>query len=289
MRKFIKKSLLFFVGLGILNVLVYFSVYLYHNYLFFESDAIFIWGDSQMYEGIDLAELSATLDKKVYSSARYGSGVYDFLCFTEHVSKKSEVIISVGKLVQIRRKKYDYHRTGLSPKGLFTLWQNNYSNRELFTIIKKNLKPSSYIRAKIKLAPHQDIIKADLPLEHFQNYYQQIPSFLKDKQNIYLAGIKNLIEKKCTIIFLEFPYHPQLAEIESESPVLPETEDFKERIASLFAEFKTDTIFIETNKNIFKDFSHLNQAGANFLSKKIGEKMKGEKVTTLYIVRPETR
>ena len=287
MKKFVKKSLLFLMGLGILNVFIYLSVYLYRNQLFFESGAIFVWGDSQMYEGIDLAELSTTLDNKVYSSANYGAGVYDFLCFTEQVPKNSEVIMSVSKLVQVRRKKYDYHRTGLSPKGLFILWQNNYSNRELLAIIRKNLKPSTYIRTKTKLTPYQDTIKPKIPLAHFQNYYQQIPSFLADKQNIYLAGIKNLINKNCTITFLEFPYHPQLAKVERQSPVLPRTENFKERIASLFTEFKTDTIFLKINKNIFKDFSHLNQVGANILSKEMGEKMKEKKKTTLYIVRPE--
>ncbi len=289
MNKFIKKIVLFLAGLGMLNVLIYLSLYLYHNRMFFESDAIFAWGDSQMYEGMDLTGLSVALDKKVYSSAGYGAGVYDFLAFTERVPEASEVVVAVSKLMQIRRKENDYNRTGLSPKGLFALWQNNYSEREIFTIVKKNLKPAAYIRSHIKLTPYRDTMQSNLPIAHFQNYYQQIPSFLTDKQNIYLVGIKNLIDKKCKIIFLEFPYHPQLAEVENQSVILPKTENFKERIGSLFPEFQTDTILLATDKNIFKDFSHLNELGATLLAEKLGQRMKESKTTTLYIVRPGTK
>jgi len=286
MKKIIKNTVLFFVGLGLLNALVYGGVYFYNNHLFFKSDAVFVWGDSQTYEGIDLAKLSANLEKKVYSTATYGAGVYDFLRFTDQVSENAEVIVSVAKLVQVRRKKYDFHRTGLSAKSLSTMYQNNYSLSEIISIIKKNLKPDQYIRSKIKLSPYQDNIEPDLPLSHFQDYYQEIPSFLEDKQSIYLQGIKNLIAKDCKITFIEFPYHPALTRIESQSPILPKTETFKENIAALFPAFQTDTIFLQNDKNIFKDYSHLNMLGANQLSTMLAEKMKKNNMTILYIVRP---
>ena len=107
MRKFIKKILLFPIGLIIVYTLIYFCSNTYLNRSFSHKSAVFIWGDSQAYYGIDIKELSNTLEKKVYTSASPGAGIYDFLLFTEQVPKNSEVIVSVSKLVQIRRKEND--------------------------------------------------------------------------------------------------------------------------------------------------------------------------------------
>ena len=79
MKKFISQVLLFKIGLLFVFFLTYFSLDFYLNQSFEKKDAIFLWGDSQTSFGIDLNELSNTLEKKVYSSAFPGAGVYDFL------------------------------------------------------------------------------------------------------------------------------------------------------------------------------------------------------------------
>ena len=283
MRKFIIKSLFFPIGLLLLYVLIYFCFNAYLNRSFNEKNTVFVWGDSQAYRGIDINSLSNTINRKVYSSAHIGAGVYDFLLFSEQVSNNSTVIISLSKLVQIRRKENDYNRTGLSVWSIKMLYDNNYSFKEISSILKFNLKPKKNIQSYIELIPFKDSMKYSLPITHFEDYYEKTPPFLIDKQNLYLAGIKNLIKKNCKITFIEFPYHPELIQVEEESELMHKTEQFKRDVKSLFDSCYIDSIKINTEKNIFKDLSHLNELGAKYLSIKLGEKMLSNDRTTLYI------
>lgn len=283
MKRFIRKILLFPVGLIMSYALIYFSYNLYLNQSFNNNNAVFIWGDSQAYYGIDIEELSNTLERKVYTAANPGAGVYDFLVFTEQVPKNSQVIVSISKLVQIRRKENDFNRGGLSLWALKKLHDNGYSLNEIRSIIQLNLKPRSHIAESTNLFDYSDSMEIGLPISHFKNYYSEVPSFLHQKQNLYLTGIENLIKKNCKIAFLEFPYHSKLKNIESQSQIKKKTEDLKYEIGSLFNSFKVDTVKLDSNKNIFKDLSHLNSVGAKDLSEKLGLKLLKDQKTTMYI------
>jgi len=284
MKRFIIKTIVFAFGLTVTSALAYYCSNSYLNYSFRDKNAVFIWGDSQTYQGIDIEELSNTIDKRVYTSAQPGAGVYDFLLFTKQVPDNSIVIVSISKLVQIRRKKNDYNRSGLSLWSLSKLYQNNYSLIEIISIAELNLKPKNNITSTTQLFPYSDSINiAPVTLTNFKSYYQEIPDFLDAKQNLYLTGIKNLINKNCKISFIEFPYHKDLENIENQSPIKKKINDFKLKVASLFSEFQICTIKIRSDKNIFQDLSHLNCVGAQDLSKKLGVNLFKHKQTTLYI------
>ena len=285
MRRFIRKSILFPICFLGAYMVVFISANAYLNRVFDSEGVIFVWGDSQAYQGVDLEELSNEIGKKVYTSAHHGAGVYDFLLFTERVPENSNVIISISKLVQVRRKENDYNRSGLSFWAMKNLFKNGYSLSEIRTVVLKNIKPHSNISETTELYAYADSMRIQLPLSHFRDYYQKIPIFLGDKQNLYLIGIENLILKNCEMTFIEFPYHRELESIENQSPIKKKTDDFIFRIGSLFNEFKTDTLWLSKDQNNFSDLSHLNSVGANQLSKQLGEKMTNNERTTMYIVR----
>ena len=282
MRRFLRKTLLFPVALVLTYMIIFFSCTAYLNNSF-NKKGIFVWGDSQAYQGIDLKELSNTIGKAVFTSAHHGAGIYDFLLFTEQVPKNSEVIVSISKLVQVRRKENDYNRSGLSLWALEQLYDNNYSLKEITTILKLNIKPKSNISESTSLYAYSDSMQIGLPLSHFKSYYQKIPSFLYDKQNLYLIGMQNLINKNCKITFIQFPYHKELEKIENQSLVKEKTDNFIYQIGNLFKDYEIDTIKLKEDKNIFKDLSHLNCLGAKELSKKLGKNMLNHKRTTMYI------
>ena len=165
------------------------------------------------------------------------------------------------------------------------MYDNDYSFKEIISIIKLNLKPKRNIFESTKLFTYSDTMEIVLPISHFKNYYHEVPSFLNQKQNLYINGIENLISKNCKISFLEFPYHIVLENIENQSQIKKKTDDFKHEISSLFNDFKVDTIKLDNNRNIFKDLSHLNCVGAQDLSKKLGVKILNDKQTTLYLAK----
>ena len=285
MKKFIKKIIFFSISILIFTVVVFYSLQIYYNHSFSDKNAIFIWGDSQAYQGIDIEELSNITKKNVYSSAHHGAGLYDFLLFTQQVAKNSEAIVSISKLAQIRRKENDFNRSGLSLWGLIKLYENNYSLEEIIYIFKMNLKPKKNIYKETSLYAYKDSIEIQHNLSHFKSYYQKIPEFLNDKQSLYLIGIKNLINKNCKISFIEFPSHQDLENIEKDSPAQQEIEGFKKKILLLFDGYQIDNIAINKERNVFKDFSHLNCLGAKDLSQKLGIKMETQENTTLYVVK----
>ncbi len=284
MKKFITNVIFFLIGLMVVMPIAFSVISINLNESFYDKNAVFIWGDSQANRGIHLTELKKKLNKNIYSSCHDGASVYDFLVFTEQVTKNSEVIVAVSKLAQIRRKDYDYNASGLSIWALFKLYQNNYSFNEVLKVLKKNLKPKQNIKTNHRVPRFKETMEIDLPISHFESYYNKIPSFLEDKQSLYLSGIKNLIQKNCKISFIEFPYHPKLAKIEEKSPIWPKAEAFKGDILSLFEESRMDTIKLDNNRNVFKDLSHLNFAGALDLSKKLGAKIRVQRVPTIYVI-----
>lgn len=285
MKRFIKKTLFFPIGLILLYAIIYFSYNAYLNNKFNDQNALFVWGDSQAYYGIDVKELSNTLEKKVYTSAIPGAGIYDFLLFTEQVPENSEVMVSVSKLVQIRRKENDFNRTGLSFWALKEMYKEDYSINEIFSIFKLNIKPKRNISEVSKLFAYSDSMEIGLPISHFEDYYREVPTFLEQKQELYLTGIKNLIKKNCKVSFLELPYHSKLVNIESKSLIKKETDEFKYKIGSLFSNFKMDTISLNHKKNVFKDLSHLNSVGAKDLSSKLATQMLVDEGTIMYTVQ----
>lgn len=244
---------------------------------------VFIWGDSQAYQGLNLKILQTQLNRNIHSAAKHGAGIYDFLIFTEKVPDSSEVIISISKPVQLRRKEMDRNKSGLSLFALKALIKNNYSNNEILSIVKKNLKPPKLFSSKSSLYKHSDSITMSEPISLFERVYKEIPLYLRDKQELYIKGIVDLKYKGCKITFIEFPYHQKLKNIEKNSVVHYETESLKGRISTIFNDFEIDSIYIEKERQIMHDLTHLNEFGASILSSKLSLKLKTNKRTTFYI------
>lgn len=247
-------------------------------------NSIFIWGDSQAYQGLNLELMSELTGKKVYSAAKHGAGIYDFLVFTEKVPKESIVIVAISKPVQLRRKSKDRNTSGILIWALNALAENNYSSVEVNDILYKNIALPIIFTSKNNLYPYADSIVLEEPISLFESIYSKKPSYLDDKKALYVLGIKKLIEKRCELTFIDFPYHSILNSIETKSTVREFTEKFKMEVYSLFNDAKIDSIFLDNSKTLMHDLTHLNVLGANKLTEEIVRKMKFQKQPTMYIV-----
>ena len=88
------KKITFFAFVLIVLIVLCFGIILKVQNNYFDSfkttlrdskNTLFIWGDSQTYQGLDLDVLKSNTDRAILSSAVHGAGVYDFLIFTELV------------------------------------------------------------------------------------------------------------------------------------------------------------------------------------------------------------
>ena len=267
MKLFLKRIFYFGFFISIFIIFISFLLPIIKSNEPKDKNAIYIWGDSQAYQGIDLILLNRKTNRICYSMATHGAGVYDFLIFTEKVPENSQVIMSLSKSAQIREKSTDYNRTGLSISSLYTLYKNNYSCNELYTIFNNNKLNNFTFCNNSELYPYNDTIVYREPLSTFIKGYKKVPIYLLDKQNIYMEGIKKLIAKKCKIIFVDFPFHSILKKIEDKSPIKIKTQNFNKKIFKLFNKVIIDTIQMSNHKQKMHDLTHLNALGAKEVSR----------------------
>ena len=135
MIRFSLKIFIFFILLIFLYVGIYFEYYRFT--LPKGSNVCYIWGDSQLCQGLDLSYLNNNCNYNFYSSAEHGSGIYDFLVFTELVPENSHIIISIGRGVLIRGNNFDRNESAININSLLKLYRNKYTLKEIYGIIRK--------------------------------------------------------------------------------------------------------------------------------------------------------
>ncbi len=239
-------------------------------------NSLFIWGDSQIYQGLDLEILKSATNRLVYSSAYHGSGVYDFIIFTEMVPESSDVLIAISKPVQVRSKKLDSNRSGISYTALRLLLENNYSLQELLMIIKKNLfkTPDHIFRKHNNNWDFKEEVSINYEIfTIIEKAYDRFNPYILDKQNLYIEGIKLLKEKNCNINLIEFPFHQILHDIIKDSPISVKTDLFSKKIINIANCVSKDTLYLDNSKNSFFDLTHLNEYGASNVSNFIGDRL----------------
>jgi len=275
LKTFIHNLLLFFLFFALFFTTIYNIVFYIKNFKL-DKEAIFIWGDSQTYEGINLSLLKNVSKKKIYSAATHGAGVYDFLVFAKIVPKNSTVIVALSKPVQIRAKNRDKNVSGILSFELLKLIQANYSFQEIFKIIIKNKLPTKLLKVSSKRYPpvsRIDSVRIPKQIRSFREYYKDLPNYIYDKQALYKKGFNKLIDKNCNIIILEFPYHPLLENIENNTLLKNETDKFKRNFISLIDNVIIDSITIESPNLMMHDLTHLNRNGADYVTKIIAQKI----------------
>jgi len=283
MKKFIRKTLNFLIGLPFIYLVLYISYNLYFNSKNADN-SLFIWGDSQTYQGIDLDILKHKTKRSIYSAAQHGAGLYDFLVFADKVPSNSDVLVAISKPAQLRKKERDRNRSGISIFALKELLNHNYSWLEIFQISTKNIKPSKHFSSVSYLYDYSDtIVLGNEPIESFEDIYRVEPSYLKDKQNLYLKGVEKLKSKNCKIYLIGFPYHKILKDVESNSPI-------KKQVVGLFKEMfneanssQIDTLILNTDKQVMHDLTHLNNYGAKQVSEFIVKCIKKQGSRTIFV------
>lgn len=244
---------------------VYWAFYYYHQPK--ANNACYVWGDSQMFQDVDLDYLNHNTPYKYFSAAAHGAGLYDFLVFAEKVPENSTVLIQVSRTVLLRRKEKDRNVSAISIGPLATLLGNGYSINEVGQVVKNNLIPKRIFYTLNYLYPNADTVSTKEPVGTFVTIFKNKPAYFEDKKAICLKGIETLMKKHCKIVAIQFPYHPILNNIEANSSYRQDLEKFDNDVAARFA--YQQTIEIKLKENIFTDLTHLNERGAKDLSRQL--------------------
>ncbi len=269
----------------IIPLLVYIPAYIVFYYYHHPKadNACYVWGDSQMYQDVELDYLNHNSNFKYFSAAAHGAGLYDFLVFAEMVPENSNVMIQVSRTLILRRKEKDRNISAISPISLFTLLKNGYSLDEVGHVVKNNLIPRRIFYTINYLYRNADTVNTKVPISTFAQIYKAKPTYFDDKISIFFTGLEILKNKHCKIVALQFPYHPMLYTFENNSPYRKDLEQFDKDVANMFP-YK-ETIEIKLKQNIFNDFTHLNGRGAKDLSRQLAPYLDFKKSPMIINVR----
>ena len=123
MRKFLKKVLMAAVFFPFLVVNGYFVLhFMSMKSNTYNNDCIFVWGDSQMYQDLDVLLFGNRMGKQVLTSAVHGSGVYDFLVSEKSIPNNAICIVSFPEGTLLRNPISDNNRTGFELSSLQLLF-----------------------------------------------------------------------------------------------------------------------------------------------------------------------
>lgn len=228
-----------------------------------DKDAVFIWGDSQMFQGLDICQFSDSIGLPVYSSAKHGAGIYDFLTFVDKVPDSSKVIISFPECALYRNPKSDNNRSGLNFFAVKTLNRTGYSIFELMTIAKQNNFRTARIFSSTPsfLYEYSDTLALPEPLDGFVKMFSRTDPYILNKNKAYFAGVDRLFDKGCDVSFISFPFHKTLEELISVSVNRARSDSLAKRIISNFPLTEID-IHMHCDSLMMHDLSHMNEVGA---------------------------
>ncbi len=269
------KLILSFCGITILTMLLllitlyFISIPTSYN----KDNAIFIWGDSQTYQGIDLNELQKQTGHDIYTSALHGAGVYDFLVFSELIPDSSTCIVGYSQCCLLRRKESDYNMSGVNYNAIKKVYKNRYSLSEVITIIRKNkFLQKDIFKTQSTLYPYCDTIITPEPVEGFRKMYASKPYFYNNKYRLYNEGLHTLRSKGCKIIIVAFPYYRDVANIYKKSTYRAQLDKDIRDVSLEFTNDHIDTLFInDSDSLLMHDLTHFNEVGAKRTSFILGK------------------
>jgi hypothetical protein len=286
MREFVKKTiwfaLLLIVPMATIHVVCYFQ-----KEKEYSKDGIYVWGDSQIYQGLDLSILSSGLSKQVLSAAGHASAVYDFLVSIEHIPDNSTCIIEFPEMAFFRRPWLDFNRSGLEFGCLWAMIKTGTPVQECIRIFILNrnhlFSYKNVFSSKQALFPYASELKYTQPLSRFWDAFNNKTEYSDWRIATYEYGISQLIDKGCRIVFIQFPFEKQVEQYAKQSVNRRISEEVRKRVIDGLS-IVPDIIALPNDSLQMYDLSHLNAVGARHLTLEITEAMLHDSVCNRFFI-----
>lgn len=245
---------------------------------------VFVWGDSQMYQGLDVSLLSEVLGEQTLTSAGHGAGVYDFLVSEKNIPCNSKCVLSFSEAVLLRNPLSDYNRNGFELsclKEMFLLGCPLDECVRIAGLSKRSIKYSAFSTGH-GLYAYADSLVYREPLSRWHLLFEAERDCFFWKTNTYLKGIQQLADKQCRIVLVQFPFDKQVESFACNSINRRLTDSLKEVLIRDFA-LKYEEIVLESDSLLMHDLSHLNEIGARLSTIEIADILCADTVNNYFI------
>jgi len=263
----------------------------YWRFLDFQNPRVWLWGDSQTYQAIDLEKWNGD---ELFSSAEHGSGYQDLVSFSERLPNKSFSIVGLGPMYY--RVNSDRNTGGLSIECSQVMIE--HARRfddpfiDLLLEFRKNFVHEyslSWITSiNHKLYPDSvNFKKRNSFINRFrencrENDFQEIFNF---KDSLLTNALSRISGKSSRMIVLILPIHPNAYVADCDLV----TNHFNEKVLELSKQLnlELDTLNISLKEDVFYDATHFKGSFASEFTSMLSSKLRSTQSRSILIIQLE--
>lgn len=285
MKRFLIKILVAVVFFFTLIMSVYFVLRFTSSETYtYDNDYVFVLGDSQIYQGLDVLLLGNRKGKPVLTSAGHGAGIYDFLVNEKSIPNNATCIIAFPECALLRNPMSDYNRTGFELSCLQSMFRAGCplgECRRIANLNRQNIQYKTAFGNNHSIYPYSDSIVYSEPLAGFCDMFTDEKDYFIWKAEAYHQGISQLFKKHNQIILIQFPFEKQVEDCAYNSINRHLTDSLKFNLIGEYA-MKHDTIVLHSDSLLMHDLSHMNEVGARMLTCQIADALLADTVNNRF-------
>lgn len=286
MRRFLKRIL---VAMVLFSALVVGVCVLLHvirqKPITYDNECVFVWGDSQMYQGLDLKLLGDKMGKQVLTSAGHGSGIYDFLVSEKSIPSNATCVVAFPECALYRNPLSDNNRMGFEIECLKDVFLSGCSVNEcirIFSLNKKSFRYMAFSNSPHTMYPFADSLVYPEPLPLWHSLFEEPKDWFPWKAKAYTKGLQHLFDKHSQIILVQFPFDKQVESFAKNSINRHLSDSLKRGLIDEYA-LKYDSIVLHSDSLLMHDLSHMNEVGARLFTLEIAEILRADTVNNYFI------
>lgn len=252
-----------------------------------EKGSVFVWGDSQMYQGLDVALLQKVSGKRVLTSAHHGGGIYDFVVSATNVPGNCVFVSSYSEAAFFRNPTSDYNRAGMDLSALHTLRKAGCPMPCCAEIIMDNRRSLVYSHVFSEqphvLCPWSDTLEcSNESLDLWPPLFVEEKEWFPWKASAYEKGLQNLREKGVRMVLVQFPFETQLEAIAEGSINRHLSDSLKWTLIKEF-DMRCDTVVLRSDSLLMHDLSHMNEVGARMFTAELANILRNDSVNNRFV------
>ncbi len=233
------------------------------------ADGIYIWGDSRTYRGIDGARIAAGTGRPVVNLSYNGAGIYDFAVIARAIPDNATAILGFSLAMPIRYARFQLNRDGIYLPAVYSLWRNGVAPGDIWQILRVNrdwIYGPSVTDSTPPFPDYETIQEKPEQWDKYRYFFRPmvIPDYFHAQYGVMVEGLALLEKKGVDVRIVEIPGGERIRRVRAASGF----RDYSARLRELASEqVQVHSGFVlESDDNIYFDFTHLNNRGRQLLT-----------------------
>jgi len=288
-NQFIKYILLILVSIALFAGLWHVFFLNYWSTLEMIEKRTWIWGDSQMIQGLDPSMLD--LDKPPFSVAKHGNGYYDLISFAHRFPAKGDAIVGMGPLYYRYQK--DRSEAGFQLDAMQAFYQANQSNAfsvDFKEIVRTNIRYEFSISGleSVRHGRFSNRPDSTKRLKYIGNIFEvidknQFEGLFEFKDRWMHHAFDELSDKAGRFHIISWPVCQQL----TDSRFSLIQNHYDSNLSSISSDYNMplDTVYVGVKVDPFHDATHFSTDAVDQVSNQVKEELNEDSTSRILVIR----